>query len=324
MSHGHIGNAIACPLCFTSKAATRIGRITLLLILLLMLSCSHAAGHDTQRHDFQIVATDDGETTKNIVEDLRKKFPSAQVITDATRRRPRTKNTIAIAVGPSSLRSLLSQGTDGIIVSAFTSSQAYRAILDSMPESRTAAITAVYAEPSPAIQFQLIALLYKRPISVAAILSNKTSYLEPILLRAAAQTRIRLTIENFAIGENLNRVLNRLADVQVLLATPDSTVYNPENIRDILVTTYRKNQSVIGFSAALVKAGALASSYSDVDDINTQVDELVSEIEVSGKLPEPQWPKYFGVAVNDDVARSLNFVIDDSVRNFGQKPKVRK
>lgn len=283
---------------------------------------SPAESHDAQRHDFQIVTTDDSDTTRRIAQDLRKKFPSAQTLTDPAKRKRGGKDPVYITIGPSALRTLLAQRPEGTIISAFTSSQAYRAILESAPENRTAAITAIYAEPSPSVQLRLISMLYKRAVNTAVILSAKTAYLESALRRVASQMRIPipLTVETLSPDDNLNRVLNRLSDAPVILATPDSTVYNAENFRNILVTTYRNNQAVVGFSTALVKAGALATTYSDIEDIDAQIDELVSDFEASGKLPEPQYPKYFSTLVNEDVARSLNIVVDESVKSFSRKP----
>ena len=81
---------------------------------------------------------------------------------------------------------------------------------------------------------------------------------------------------------------------------------------------------MIGFSTALVKAGAAATTYSNIDDIAAQVDELRNEFTASGRLPDEQFAKYFGVAVNDNVARSLNLVIDDSVRQLSRRPGETK
>lgn len=46
-----------------------------------------------------------------------------------------------------------------------------------------------------------------------------------------------------------------------LLAGQDDAIYNPRNIKHILLTAYRRNKILIGPSQAYVKAGALASSY---------------------------------------------------------------
>ncbi len=324
MSWSLADNAIGYILRRLSTAFKHINIVATLLIFILPVELARAERHDMQRYDFQIITNDNTEATRKIVEDLRKRFPSAQVALDSINRRSKTKNTIYIAIGPSAFRSLLSQDHDGIIVSAFTSSQAYHAILESIPEQRTRSVTAVYAEPSPLLQLQLVSVLLKKPVKVAVILSKKTSYLEPMLQHVASQTGTELSIEYYIPPETLNRVLNRIADVPVLLATPDSTIYNTDNIRNILVTTYRHNQSVIGFSSALVKAGALASTYSDIEDINAQVDELIADYETTGKLAKPQFPKYFSTIVNKDVARSLNIVVDNSAKNFSRKPEVRQ
>lgn len=282
-----------------------------------------AHSSDLKKNDFRIVTVDDSEVTKRIVDGLQKKFPGAPIFTNPNRRLLKKREGIYIAVGPSALRALLAQNLDGVIVSVFTSGQAYKAILDSMPESRFNAVTAIYAEPAPSDQLRLISLLYKKKVNVAVFVSEKTAYLQPILRQASFQTSMPLAIEHVS-ADNLNRALNRIGDLPVLLATPDSTIYNGENLRNILVTTYRHHQAVVGFSTALVKAGALASAYSGIDDIIAQVGELLNDFQATGRLPDPQFPKYFSVVINDDVARSLNLVIDDEARNFSRKPDARE
>ena len=90
-----------------------------------------------------------------------------------------------------------------------------------------------------------------------------------------------------------------------------------------MLTTYRNGQAVVGFSAALVRAGALATTYSEVEEINAQLEELVNDYDGNGRLPEPQFPKYFRTLINEDVARSLNLVVDEIARNFAYRPGQR-
>lgn len=289
--------------------------------LLLCALHSDAYALDAAQSAIHIATTDNTDINKKIVDALRRKFPAAQVNGEPVKRAGK-KAPITIAVGPAALRALLAQGADGVVIAAFTSSQAYHAILQSAPEARAATLTAVYADPSPVEQLRLVSMLYKKPV-VAALLSKKTAYLEPALLRAAALSGISLRVEECAGSDDLNRALNRMADASTLLAMPDSSVFNQESMRNILLTTYRRNQSVVGFSISLVNAGALASAYSEVDDIVAQLDEVVGAYEVSGKLPEAQYPKYFSVAVNEDVARSLNIVLDESVRKLSRRPALK-
>lgn len=254
-----------------------------------------------------------------IVAALRFRFPDATVANHVTKRGPGERQPIYLPVGPEALRYLVNSNTIGPIISTFTSHKVFHTILDKAP-GRAGTTSAVYADPSPAQQVKLIGLIYRKPIKVGVILGSENRHIESVLRRSVTPSQAEVSYEILNPGEDINRILTRLADVQVLLATPDSTVYNAETIRTILVSTYRRNQAVIGFSASIVKAGALASTYSNIEDNVAQIDEMVSDYEATGRLPEPQFPKYFDVLVNSDVARSLNVVIDDQVTNFSRKP----
>ena len=102
------------------------------------------------------------------------------------------------------------------------------------------------------------------------------------------------------------------------MLVPDSGLYTSENIRNLLEAAYRRSQAVIGFSAGLVAAGTLAAAYSNIDDTLDQLDELVVSAS-SGRIPEPMYPKYWRVAINEHVARSLNIVVDDTARALGRR-----
>jgi hypothetical protein len=187
----------------------------------------------------------------------------------------------------------------------------YRSIM--AKAGRPFASTAVYAEPAPGDQLRLAALLYRRPVRVAAILGAGTAFLRPAL--EAEQVAVL-----DAGGEDINRLLNQIAQADALLALPDSAVYNTENIRNILLSTYRHKQGVIGFSGDMVKAGALATTYSDIEDIDAQVAEIASAYVAGGELAPPQFPRYFRTIVNEGVARSLDLVVGDEVRGFARRP----
>lgn len=300
--------------------SVRLRRLVLALLVPLFSGLSAAAwAHNPQRFDIQIITADQSSSTSMIVDALHARYPTATVASQLSKRKPPAKQPIYLAVGPEALRYLASNNVGGPIISTFTSHKVYHSVLDKA-QGRTGPVSAVYADPAPAQQFQLIAMIYRKPIKVGVILSSENGRIESVLRKSVTPGQAEVTYEMLKPGEDINRVLTRLADVQVILATPDSAVYNGETIKNILVSTYRRNQAVIGFSAAIVKAGALASTFSTINDTIAQVDELVSEYEASGRLPDPQFPKYFDVLVNTDVARSLNIVIDDQVPKFTRQP----
>ncbi len=97
-----------------------------------------------------------------------------------------------------------------------------------------------------------------------------------------------------------------------LMAIPDALVYTRETVQPILLTSYRYQKPVFGFSQTYVKAGALAAVYSTSKQMAKQAAEIaIKSQQTPGVLPPPQAPKYFSVAVNYQVARSLNIQISD-------------
>jgi len=278
--------------------------------ILLALSCVVAASAHAQGYRFQIVTGDDGSMTRRIADDLYKRLvPTfAGFRTELAQRR----RMVLIAVGPTALRDAATRPCDCVVISVFTSSQVWRDVLAQVPPARAAAMTAIYAEPAPADQLALIALLYHRPPRVAAIVADPR-FFAPALAGAA-------DLYPYAEGDDINRLLNRIAQTEVLLALPDNAVFNAETIRNILLSTYRHKQAVIGFSSDMVRAGALASTYSDIEDIDVQVAETVAHFVATGALPAPQFPRYFRTAVNEGVARSLDVTVDAAARQFARRP----
>jgi hypothetical protein len=288
---------------------------TLALAVALAGAACVARAEQVKGFRFQIVTGDDSAITRRIVDDLYKRLvPTFAVFSTELAQKRRM---LYVAIGPTALREVAARRCDCVIISAFTSSQVWHAILEQAAPSRAASMTAVYADPAPADQLRLVSLLYGRPVRVAAIVGASTLFLKPVLAGP-------VEVQDMAPGDDINRVLNRIGQTEVLLALPDGEVYNPENIRNILLSTYRHKQAVIGFSADMVKAGALATTYSEIEDVNAQVAEAAASFVASGQLPPPQFPHYFRTIVNEGVARSLDVVVDDSARKYARAAPARQ
>jgi hypothetical protein len=293
-------------------------RIPSAIAALLLAASAQAAKpvqEPVQGFRFQIVtaAADDSVLTKRIAEDLYKRL--VPIFSGFRTELAQRRRMLYVTIGPAALREVATKRCDCVLISAFTSSQVYRAIMARAAQgsAHPALSTAVYAEPAPADQLRLAALLYRRPVRVAAILGADTNFLRPLL-----------EAEKVAVldagGDDINRLLNQIAQTDVLLALPDSTVYSTESIRNVLLSTYRHKQGVIGFSGDMVKAGALATTYSGIEDIDTQVAEIASAYVAGGELAPPQFPRYFRTIVNEGVARSLDLTVGDEVRGFSRRP----
>lgn len=122
--------------------------------------------------------------------------------------------------------------------------------------------------------------------------------------------RQHATLTDVTLHESLFSALETvLSDSDMLLAVPDGAIYNGNNIRNILLSSYRRGIPLAGFSQALVKAGALCAIFSTPGQLAAQAGEAAAAYAKTGKLPVAQYPVLYSVAVNQEVARTLNIPI---------------
>lgn len=269
-----------------------------------------------RRHDVRVIVGTDSERYREAIDALRARYGVLPVDGKPHSLLRPTRPTAYLALGAEALRTALDARLDAPVVCLFASRQAYEreAGSPSNPPS-----TAIHAEPAPSQQMRLISALYKRPVRVGVLVSPDSAARETSLREAAAAHGLLLEVSRTEPGDRLTRSLNRLPSVSVLLIFPDTSLYTPASLRELLESTYRRRLPVIGFSAALVAAGTLASAYTDMADTLFQLDRLLDQLG-SGRLPGPRYPDFWRVAINDSVARSLDVVIDDAVRSLGDRP----
>jgi hypothetical protein len=299
------------------RRGSKFGHLARGLVALTLAANVAAAPHEDPARGFrfQIVPADDSEVTHRIVDDLSRRL--VPIFSEFRTELAQRRRMLYVAIGPTALREVAARQCDCVVISAFTSSQVFRSVVAKLPPARAAAITAVYAEPAPADQLRLVSLLYRRQARVAAILGADTAFLKPALAAGG------VAVFDAGADDDINRLLNQIGQTDVLLALPDSAVYNTDNFRTILLSTYRHKQGVIGFSGDMVKAGALATTYSEIEDIDAQVAEIAASYVAGGELAPPQFPRYFRTVVNEGVARSLDVDVTDAVRNFARPVPVR-
>lgn len=95
-----------------------------------------------------------------------------------------------------------------------------------------------------------------------------------------------------------------------LLAVPDPMIYTRETAQPILLTSYRHQKPIFGYSQSYVRAGALAAVYTSSKQLALQAAEIaLKSQQAPSLLPPPQSPKYFSIIMNHQVARSLNITL---------------
>lgn len=181
-----------------------------------------------------------------------------------------------------------------------------RASFEAIPGLKEGRDTAVLLDQPAARQIELVRLAlpgYQR----LALLEGPESRLNVAQLGDAARQR-KLTVQREVVAREqdlFGALQQATATPAVLLATPDSSVFNSYSIQNILLTAYRQRSPVVGFSSAYVRAGAVLALYSTPAQVGRQAAELAFAALAGGPLPPAQAPRYFEVGTNPQVARSL-------------------
>jgi putative ABC transport system substrate-binding protein len=105
--------------------------------------------------------------------------------------------------------------------------------------------------------------------------------------------------------------------VDVLWSVADSTVFTPQGLRHILLSTLRNRIPFVGLSPAFVKAGALLALSCDYQDVGSQSGEMAIRI-LEGESPDTiptAVPRQVSLSVNMNTARQIKVAIADEVRD---------
>jgi putative tryptophan/tyrosine transport system substrate-binding protein len=297
---------------------TLVNRRQALLACLSPLACRLLAADSI---DIRVLLGDGSESSRLIRAAFEKRFPRAAFsFNERDLALTRRYNALCVAVGPEALRRALDAGVSAPLLSLFSSAEAYSTVVAaSAGATKVPRLAAIYAEPSPDQQFQLVRNLYGRRVSVGVLLSAATSGQLAGLESAARRWDLDLQVRIEPGGADILRALASLEEVQAVLMIPDGTLYSSDAFRALIESTYRRGKGVIAFTPGLVSAGALAGAYTSIDDTIAQVAEAleggVDRLWVGGT-----YPKYWRVQINDVVARSLNLVVSAPVRMLGLRP----
>lgn len=269
--------------------------------------------------ELRVITSGENEATRQILEVMARRLRGFVSDSDARALAQRRGPAVYVSLGPAALQAGLGVSLGGPLLSLFTSNEVYTRLVTVSGSSLRQQTGAIFAEASPQSQMELIRAIYTRKVDVAVLLSESTANQEASIRRAARANDLDIDVQFVSQGESAVRALTRVRSATVLLTVPDRDLYTAESLRDILESTYRRGQAVIGFTPSLVTAGTLAAAYASIDDTVAHAAELVTAM-TGGQPLEPRYPLYWRVAINDTVARSLNLVVADRVRGLGNPP----
>ena len=210
-----------------------------------------------------------------------------------------------VTVGTSAAQKVLNINPPVPVLNTLIPRSSYDHMVATTPRGNTSSI---FLDQPLTRRLELVENILPTRKMISVVLGPTTRDLKDELVTVAFGRGMRLRVETMSAGQGLVGPLNRaLEDSDAFLAVADPVVSNRRTVQNLLLTTYRQRVPVIAYSKAYVKAGALAAVYSTPEQIGRQTGELVAELVRTGSrsLPKPQYPKYFSVEINDQVAQSL-------------------
>lgn len=160
-------------------------------------------------------------------------------------------------------------------------------------------------------QFFLVRSILPEAKRIGVLLGPTSSQFADLIKEEGEENGFAVMEENvFRESDLIPKLKEALDTSDALMAVPDPMIYNRETAQPILLTSYRHQKPVFGYSQSYVRAGALAAVYSSSKQLAKQAAEIALESQQSPSLlPPPQSPKYFSIMVNYQVARSLNITL---------------
>lgn len=178
-----------------------------------------------------------------------------------------------------------------------------------------ASVSAIVLDQPIERHIRLVRATLARRVTLACLLGPETLMFGDELAETATRLNLQLVSSRILSSAELLPALDRILQASdALLALPDPITSSPTTARAILLSSYRLRRPVFAYSKAFVDAGALAAVFSSPADIGHDTAEWLSSLDSQARidsLPPPRNPRYFGIAVNRQVARALRLEIAD-------------
>lgn len=217
---------------------------------------------------------------------------------------------LIIAVGMKAATDFASPNSAAVF-NTFVPKEGYAKLQQQFPK-RTNPYSAIYLDQPIERQIELIRAALPNIHHLGILYSSPPNDLRRLRIKSTEQ---HLILHEQLVNAEVSlpvALQNILRDSEVILALPDSDVYNASTIRNILLASYRAKTPIIGFSSSFVRAGALCAVFSTPEQIATQTAHVIKQYADSHALPVASHSSEFEVLVNLQVTRSLELNIPSS------------
>ncbi|WP_322844445.1 ABC transporter substrate-binding protein [Pseudomonas sp. B33.4] len=169
--------------------------------------------------------------------------------------------------------------------------------------AQPAHLSLLWSDPPLSRQLQLIRRILPQARRIGVLFDEHSEFLLKELNLAAAPLNLQIVSQRWDNTHDSRPLQTVLRNSDVLLGLDDPDLYNPKTAKNLLLSSYSRQLALVGPNVAFVRAGSLASSYSDQNDWLAILDQLLDQ--PPANWPRTLYPARFKVSSNAQVARSL-------------------
>ena len=166
-----------------------------------------------------------------------------------------------------------------------------------------AKISLLWSDPPLERQLRLIADTLPQARRIGVLYGADSEFLLRELIRFATPLGLEIVPQLWDNTSDSRPLQTLFKNSDVLLGLDDPQLYNPKTVKNLLLSSYAQQLPLIGPNAGFVRAGSLASTYSDQPDWLAVLDRLLDQ--PPANWPHTLYPQHFKVVGNPQVARSL-------------------
>ena len=164
-------------------------------------------------------------------------------------------------------------------------------------------LSLLWSDPPLDRQLRLSRILMPEAKRIGVLYDRHSEFLLTELRRAAKPLGLEIVSQSWDDTRDSRPLQTLLKNSDVLLGLDDPDLYNPKTAKNLLLSSYARQTALIGPNVAFVKAGSLASTYTDQSDWLVILDDLLDR--PTATWPRTYYPPRFKVSSNPQVARSL-------------------
>ncbi|MDF9619446.1 ABC transporter substrate-binding protein [Pseudomonas entomophila] len=169
--------------------------------------------------------------------------------------------------------------------------------------SRPAFLSLLWSDPPLSRQLRLARYLLPQARRIGVLYGQHSRFLLDELRQAAAAQGLEIVAQDWPDLRDSRPLQHLLGNSDILLGLDDPELYNSKSAKNVLLSSYARQMALIGPNVGFVRAGALASTFSDQDDWLTVLGHLLDQ--PPARWPRSLYPTHFGVSGNQQVARAL-------------------